>query len=212
MSPVLDPILILQILTSLLLLGSSRLGTCIRIGAIQGVLVGLLPLAASGADWTLRIAVLGALIAGLKGFVFPHLLARALRESNTSREAEPHIGYGASLSAGVLFLLASLWLDARLPLPAASDLIVPVASFMMMTGLFLIVARRTAVNQVVGYLVMENGIYAFGLGIVRDIPLLLELGVLMDVFVAVFVMGIAIYHINREFDHIDADRLNALKG
>ena len=45
-----------------------------------------------------------------------------------------------------------------------------------------------------------------------EIPLLVELGILLDVFVAVFVMGIAIYHINREFDHLDADRLNILKG
>jgi len=60
--------------------------------------------------------------------------------------------------------------------------------------------------------VLENGIYCFGLAVVSGMPLLLELGVLMDIFVAVFVMGIAIYHINREFDHIDADRLSALKG
>lgn len=210
----LDTILVLLILTSFLLLGSSRLGACIRIGALQGILVGLLPLTASGGGWTLRFAALGVLIMGLKGAVFPHLLSRALRESDTSREVEPYVGYAASLFVGVLSLLASLWLDARLALPlqAASDLVVPVAFFMMMTGLFLMVARRTAVNQVIGYLVLENGIYAFGLGVVRDIPVLIELGVLMDVFVAVFVMGIAIYHINREFDHVDADRLTALKG
>jgi hydrogenase-4 component E len=47
---------------------------------------------------------------------------------------------------------------------------------------------------------------------VGEVPMLVELGMLLDVFVAVFVMGIAIYHINREFDHIDADRLNTLKG
>lgn len=64
----------------------------------------------------------------------------------------------------------------------------------------------------VGYLVLENGIAAFGLAVVPDVPLLVELGLLLDVFVAVFVMAIIIYHISREFDHIDADRLSALKG
>ncbi len=59
---------------------------------------------------------------------------------------------------------------------------------------------------------MENGIYAFGVALVGGVPLLVELGVLLDVFVAVFVMGIAIYHINREFDHIDADQLDRLRG
>jgi len=214
MSLLADTILVLLILTSFLLLGSSRLGACIRLGAWQGVLVALLPLAAVGTAPTPRIAALAALIAGLKGVVFPRLLFRALRESNASREVEPLVGYAASLLVGLLSLLASLWLDARLALPlrAATDLAAPVALFMIMTGLFLIVARRTAVNQVVGYLALENGIYAFGLALVRDIPALVELGVLMDVFVAVFVMGIAIYHIHREFDHMDAERLTALKG
>ena len=53
---------------------------------------------------------------------------------------------------------------------------------------------------------MENGIYTFGLAFAHEEPLLVELGMLLDVFVAVFVMGIAIFHINREFDHIDTDR------
>jgi hydrogenase-4 component E len=214
MSAPLDTILVLLILTSFLLLGSSRLGACIRIGALQGIMVGLLPIAISAPALSLRVALIGAVIIGLKGFVFPHLLSRALRESNTSREVKPFVGPVASLFFGLLSLLASFWLGARLDLPvhAASDTVVPVAFSMMMTGLFLIVARRTAVNQVIGYLVLENGIYTFGLAVVRDVPLLIELGVLMDMFVAVFVMGIAIYHINREFDHIDSDRLDTLKG
>ena len=214
MSAFMDTILVLLILTSFMLLGSSRLGTCIRIAALQGMVVGLLPLAASGAGLTIRVAAIGGAIIGLKGFVFPWLLSRALRESNTSREVQPFVGYTASLFAGVLALAASFWLDARLGLPvgANSRLVVPVAFSTMTTGLFLILARRTALNQVLGYLVLENGIYTFGLAIVRDIPVLVELGVLMDMFVAVFVMGIAIYRINREFDHMDSDQLSTLKG
>ena len=214
MTAPLDTLLVLLILTSFLLLGSSRLVACIRIGAMQGVMVGLLPLAVSGAHLGLRVAAISAAIIGLKGFVFPYLLSRALRESGTNREVQPFVGYSSSVFFGVLALLAAFWLDARLDLPvrATSSLVVPGALSLMMTGLFLIVARKTAVNQVVGYLVLENGIYTFGLVIIRDIPVLIELGVLMDLFVAVFVMGIAIYHINREFDHIDSDRLSVLKG
>lgn len=214
MNPWVDVILVTLILTGFGLLGSSRLATCIRTAALQGVVLGLLPLAESGAGLTLRVIVLSAVVIALKGWTFPWLLSRALRESNTNREVEPYVGYGASLFAGVVFLLAAFWLDARfaLPVAASSRLVMPVAFALMMMGLFLIVARRTAVNQVLGYLVLENGIYTFGFAIVRRISLLVELGVLMDVFVAVFVMGIAIYRINREFDHIDADQLNTLKG
>ncbi len=73
------------------------------------------------------------------------------------------------------------------------------------------VSRSKAVTQVLGYLVLENGIYCFGLGAAPRSPALVEMGILLDVFVAVFVMGITIYHINREFDHIDTDQLISLK-
>ena len=107
----------------------------------------------------------------------------------------------------------ALHLAGRLPLPGVEgpSFLVPVALFTMMVGLFLIVARKSAVMQALGYLAMENGIYVFGMAYAVEEPLLVELGVLLDVFVAVFVMGIAIHHISREFDHIDTDRLSALK-
>ena len=81
----------------------------------------------------------------------------------------------------------------------------------MLVGLFLIIGRKKALSQVLGYLVFENGIYAFGVGVAYEAPLLVELGVLLDVFVAVFVMGIAIFHIRREFDSIDTTRLETLR-
>ena len=128
-------------------------------------------------------------------------------------EDEPFVGFTTSLLLGLGLLGAALHVAWRLPLPDAGDttLLVPVALFTMMVGLLLIVGRRKAVMQTLGYLAMENGIYAFGLAFAIEEPLLVEMGVLLDVFVAVFVMGIAIHHISREFDHIDTDRLSALK-
>jgi hydrogenase-4 component E len=109
-------------------------------------------------------------------------------------------------------LATSFWLNARLvlPTPPVTPFVVPVALFTTLAGLFVVVSRRKALTQVLGYLVLENGIYAFGAGVAQDGPLIVELGVLLDVFVAVFVMGIAIFHINREFDAIDTDRLASL--
>jgi hydrogenase-4 component E len=212
-SGAIDALFVCLLLTGFLLLGSSRFGSCIRVVALQGVLLGLLTLAAREEDAVLRAAVLAAATTGLKGVVFPRLLSRALREADVRREVEPFVGYGLSVMIGMVALAGSLWLAGRLPPPShpVSSLAVPVALFTMLTGLFLIVGRRQALMQVLGYLVMENGIYAFGVGLVRGTPMLVELGVLLDVFVAVFVMGIALFHINREFDHIDTDRLRALR-
>ncbi|MDD5327187.1 MAG: hydrogenase [Phycisphaerae bacterium] len=208
-----DTIMIFLVLTNLTLLGLSRLGTCIRIVAVQGVVLGLLPLLLNGWSLELHLVFFSAAIISLKGIVFPWLLTRALRDLKTQREVEPLIGYGTSIALGMVILVICMWLGSRLPLPVAamSTLIVPVAFFTIMSGLFLIISRKKAVTQVLGYLVMENGIYTFGVALVQKQPVLVELGILLDVFVAVFVMGITMFHINREFDHIDTDQLSRLK-
>ena len=86
------------------------------------------------------------------------------------------------------------------------------AIFLVAIGLFLIVSRRNALMQVIGYLVIENGIFVFAVITVAETPLLVELGILLDAFVAVFVMGIAVFHITREFGTADVDLLTTLKG
>jgi len=209
-----EMILILLILTNFLLLGSSRLGMCIHTIALQGILLGLLPVSLhlSALDPRILVISLGALI--LKGGVFPYLLFRALRQADVRREVEPFVGYSASLMTGVAALLLSLWIDGRLSISASAAVpfAVPVSFFTILTGLFLLMTRRKALTQVIGYLVLENGIYIFGTTVARQIPFSVELGVLLDVWVAVFAMGIATYHINHEFDHTDVDKLNRLKG
>jgi hydrogenase-4 component E len=181
--------------------------------AFQGVLLAGLSIALHADAITFRLLLLAAAILLLKGAAFPWLLSRVLRDADIGRESEPLVGYVTSLMIGTAGLALSFWLSARLVLPAAppSTLVVPVALFTTLAGLFLIVSRRTALMQVLAYLVLENGIYLFGVGLVEGTPMIVELGILLDVFVAVFVMGIAIFHINREFDHIDANQLSALK-
>ena len=80
-----------------------------------------------------------------------------------------------------------------------------------MLGFLVLVSRRQAVTQVVGYLMLENGVFIFGQTLVEEIPFAVELGILLDLLVGVFVMGIAIYHISREFEHIDTELLSSLK-
>ncbi len=207
-----DALLVTMALTSVLLLGSSRLARCIRTVACQGFLLGALSLMVGPEGPSLRIVLLGCVIVALKGLVFPWLFSRVLQAAEVRREVEPLVSYNVSIVIGTIMLALALWLSARLPLPRepVSSLVIPVALFTTLSGLFLIVSRRTALMQVLGYVVLENGIYAFGVGAVWGTPMIVEIGVLLDVFVAVFVMGIAIFHINREFDHIDADRLATL--
>ena len=214
MNPWLEIVLVLLILTNLHLLGSSRLSACIRTVAIQALLLGAIPLLAhAGNVGLLRLLLLTLVSTLIKAGVLPWMLRRAGREAGVQTEVEPIIGFTTSLVLGLGLLAAALHVGNRLPMPGVegTNFLVPVALFTMMVGMLLIVGRRKAIMQALGYLAMENGIYAFGLAFAVEEPLLVEMGVLLDVFVAVFVMGIAIHHISREFDHIDTDRLSALK-
>jgi hydrogenase-4 component E len=211
-----DAVLALLIITDLLLLGSGRLRSCITMAALQGVVVSLLPVLLHGAEGAIRPWILTGGNMILKGAVFPWLLLRVLRESGVRREVEPFVGHTLSVAAGVAALMFSIWVGTQLNLPGpvapSQALMVPAGLATLLIGLFLIVSRRTAVTQVLGYIVMENGVYTIGVTLVGGVPMLVELGVLMDVFVAVFIMSIAAYHISREFDHIDVDQLDQLRG
>lgn len=213
MNPWLDVVLVLLILTNLHLLGSSRLSACIRTVAIQALLLGAISVLAHSGHLGLRLLVLTAVSTTIKAGVLPWMLRRAAREAGVRSEVEPMVGFTLSLLLGLALLGAALHVAGRLPMPGgdSANFLVPVALFTIMVGMSLIVGRRKAITQALGYLAMENGIYAFGLAFAVEESLLVEMGVLLDVFVAVFVMGIAIHHISREFDHIDTDRLSALK-
>lgn len=213
MSLLLEPLLIFVMLVNLALLGSSRLAACVRLSAAQGMALGLMPLLVAEQGIGVRLVLFAIVFFVLKGIVFPRLLMRAIRSADVRHEVEPIVGYAASVLLGIVILAASFWMAARftLPRPAPSPLVLPMALATILIGLLLIVSRRKALMQVVGYLVLENGIFIFGAALAQEQPLVVEMGVLLDVFVAVFVMGITIFHISREFDHIDVDQLASLK-
>ncbi len=205
-------LVLVLILLNFRLLGSSRLGACIHTAALQALVIGIMPLLTPGlrAGWVIAMVAVATLV---KAGLMPALLQRALRQTGATRELEPLMGYTLSILTGT-GLLVLCYLAGKplvLPLGGAAQLLVPGTLFTILTGLFLIVARRKAITQVLGFLVLENGIYLFGIAFAVHEPWLVQTGVLLDVFGAVFVMGIMIYQINREFDHIDTDRLSLLK-
>jgi len=209
---VINSTLVLLVLSGFTLLGSSRLAACIRAVAFQGMLLGLLAICLQDGNVSMTGFLLALATAAVKSLLLPWLLFRAMREAETIREVEPLISFNVSIITGAAVLSLSLWLGQRLRLPSQppSSLLVPAALFTCLTGMIVIVSRRKALTQVMGYLALENGVYTFGAAVALRLPVLVELGILLDVFVGVFVMGIAIFHISREFDHIDTDKLVAL--
>jgi hydrogenase-4 component E len=203
-------LLLLIVLTDFAVLGSSRLSACIRAIAIQGVLLGVLSLVIDDPRSVHAMALATGTVA-IKGLVLPLFLRWAMREAAVRREVEPAIGYMASLCLGSLAVGASFALANRLPVISKIELLVPIAFATLIVGLLVLVTRSKAIIQVVGYLMLENGVYLFGLTELSRVPFLVEIAVLLDVFVAVFVMGIVVFHINREFDSISAANLVELR-
>lgn len=197
---------------NLLALGSGRLPTLIRTMSAQGVILGVMPVFMEHElDW--RVALIAvATIAG-KGLVIPSLLRRAMRAVNIDRELEPLIGFVPSLLLGAGSAIAALALAQVLPLlpEHAGTLLVPGALATVLTGFILLIGRTKAISQVCGYLILENGIYLFGLLIIKAMPLLVEAGVLLDLTVGVFIIGIILDRIQRAFDSLDTRKLTALR-
>lgn len=208
---IVDALLVGLILCNVDLLRTNRIAALIRTAALQGVLIGMILFFSHTDGFSWHVGLFALTVVFLKGVVFPFLLARTRQGVNAQRENNPFVGFPMSVCFGIAAFALSLWIGARLPLPGVSALSVPVGLTTMLTGFFLMTSRRTAITQAIGYLVLENGITVFGALAAGQAPFVVELGILLDVFLGVFVMGIAIFNINREFHHIDADRLSSLK-
>lgn len=206
------------ILTTFFILGVSRLSACIRAVALQGALLSVLPVLERGAFLDPHGLILFGGTFLIKSLIIPALLFRSIREANLQKEMGPVAGAALAASrhlsllvGGVLMVIAFSW---GLPGPASStsSLIVPVALSTVLMGFLLLVTRTKAVTQVIGFLVLDNGIFLFGMTLFSDFPLTVEMGVLLDLLVGVFVMGIMIHQIHRTFDHIDTARLATSEG
>lgn len=207
-----DLLIALIVLTNFTMVATSRINKAIQTAVVQGVLLGLLPLA-MGLGGRIHILLMVAAAITVKGWLIPYLFRRAMRKVRIHREVAPYVGFTASLVLCALGTGLALLLASNLPLAPGSDLglFVPAALSTLLTGFILLITRRKALTQVVGYLVLENGIYLFGLMLVEEMPLLVETGILLDLFVGIFVMGIVINHITAAFDSMDTGHLAELK-
>jgi hydrogenase-4 component E len=212
MQAVVDPLLVVLLLVNFFLLGTSRLRALINGSAAQGALLAFLVISVHGEITWQALAIALATVA-LKSAVIPSMLSRAMRDAAIHREVEPVIGFVPSLLLGSLGTGLSLVFARTLPLAPehVGSLLVPASLATAFTGFLLLATRRKAITQVVGYLALENGVFVMGLTLVEAMPLLVEIGVLLDLVVAIFVMGIIIEHISREFSSIDTTRPGPLE-
>jgi len=161
-----------------------------------------------------HVLVMAGCTLAFKSIAIPIMLSRAIRNVDVRREVEPFVSLHLSVLLAAILVGVSFWLGESLGLSAAapSRLLVPTSFSTLFVGFLILVNRKKAITQVIGYLLIENGIFVFSQSVAAKMPVVVELGVLLDLLVAIFVMNIVIHQISREFDHINVDKLDLLKG
>jgi hydrogenase-4 component E len=171
----------------------------------------ILTVAAYSRDW--EVYVVALIVCLLKVGYIPRVLHRARRHLGIEIESRPFVNTPLSvLFAGVLTLIAY---GIAQPIVALSDLptraSIPMALAVVFVGLFIVVSRRSALTQIVGFLVMENGIALLAVLATFGVPLIVELGVFLDVLLGFLVMQVFVYRIRETFATIDVDQLRKLR-
>jgi hydrogenase-4 component E len=207
-----DTVLALVLLSVMISFGASRLPALIKAVAFQGVAVSIVPffvghgLTAGGVLFTLATLL-------IRGILIPAFIYLAIKKTAIHREVEPIVGYHASLLAGLLLIVAATFVSPKFNLPrsAGNALLLPTAITLLAAGMFLLMARRNAIAMVLGYIVMENGIYLVGTGFSVRTHHIVEFGILLDVLAGVMIMAVILQNINQAFDDVDTALLRSLK-
>lgn len=201
------------LLTAVLILWRRELAAIVRLLALQGAFIAGLALVVAAQEGGVVPYLVALGLLGLKAFAIPMVLRRVLADSGEARETEPIVNVAASLlAAALLTLLAyvvSQPLVALAPSPATRAL--PVGVAVVLLGFFVLVTRRRALSQVVGFLLLDNGIAVVAFLTAGGVPLVVELGVSLDVLLVVLILQVLTSRIRAEFGDADLDDLTELR-
>lgn len=150
---------------------------------------------------------------GVKSLLIPLFLNKVLNKTNVHRDSDaniPHF-YALIISSAILFagfMIANIQFPA---LKMISPLYFGVSVSIIITSLWLITIKHTVLSNVISFITMENGIFLLSLAVAKEIPVIVNLGVLLDIFIAVFILGMLIKEINTEFEDLEVSQLSDLK-
>jgi hydrogenase-4 component E len=163
--------------------------------------------------WEIYIAA--ALTLVIKSLVIPKVLTHVTKslEIESKTDANPYLSLRASIIVSAFLVAMSYFLSQQIHFK--SDLVVstflPVSMAQIFLGLFALVNRRTALSQVVGLLVIENGLFLFTLVLTHGVSLIIEVGIFADILVGIVISSILLFRMSRTFDSLDVDKLENLR-
>lgn len=208
----LDLAVVIVIVTASLTLWRQSLVASLKALSLQGVGLGAVAVVLGLHRHDNVLVLVGVLVVVIKGAAIPLLINRVVAREHPGREATPLINIPASLvGAGLLTLLAfgaTRGLVTLIATPAAR--LIPFGVATILIGFFAMVVRRRAVSQIVGLLTIDNGIALTAFLATSGVPLVVELGVTLDVLLAVVVLRVLAGHLHRQFHIQDLDQLRDL--
>jgi len=212
MSQVTDTVLILVLLSVLSAFAAGRIPSLIKIVAFQGIVVSLIPVFI-GQQMGVGESVFTAVTLTIRGIVIPVAILLAIKRVAIRREVEPIVGPHVSLLAALMLIVAAFYVSGKIDIIAEgrSELLLPTAITLLVAGMFLLMSRRNAIAMILGYMMMENGIYLGGTTFSVRAHHIVELGILLDVLAGVMLMAIILQNIKRTLDDVDTSLLRTLK-
>jgi hydrogenase-4 component E len=150
----------------------------------------------------------------VKGIIIPRVLRRAVTYVGLEHATVPYVSTSLALGVCAILVVAAFYvmepITALSPLPTAGA--IPLAFAGVLIGLFVTVSRRLALTQIVGFLALENGIFLFALLATYGVPFIVEIGVFLDLLVAVLIMQLFVYRIKDRLNTTDVSRMGELRG
>jgi hydrogenase-4 component E len=201
-------------LVAVLMLGTTHLSLNLWLYCAHTALIAAATayIAGSGGEGHLYMVAVGICV--IKAAFIPYFLSWIIRKLQVQSDAGVFIPAPLSLHLGILLFGAAYLLAAQLPgltTNGDSRLAATAAISLVCTGTLLMLTRKIALSQIIGFLVIENGIYLFALTQTRGMPLIVEMGIFLDVLVGVMITGLLLFRIKKSFEHIDVTQLTELR-
>lgn len=186
--------------------------TIVTMLRVQGVALASVAGVLAWHERDLGLAITAALVLGVKGALVPWLLRRVIRLDPRSRETAPLINVPASLVSAAFLIVVSYVVSSKLTAlaPSAASRLVPVGVATVLVGYFMLVTRRRSVSQIVGLLLVDNGIALVTFLLTAGVPLIVELGATLDVLLVVVVLQVLVVNAGARHGSFDLDEMREL--
>jgi len=190
---------------------ANRLLTYIKVLAFQGVLLFTAVFIQLNEINTVNLILILMETIIFKSLAVPLFLAYIIKHNKISREAEPYLPNFISLIIVTMICVVSILLVNSIKDQELDKIFFVVALSALFTGLYFIISRRKIITHVMGYLIIENGIFVLSLALGSEMTLLVNIGIILDIFVSVLVLGIFTNRIGDTFEAMSVDNLSNLK-